>query len=135
MALPPHFLEATDSQPVTIYYCKAGVQSGQTVRIEQAGQRYTCAGVILRQVCASMVHDNSRGKAKASGARCVLHVTSGWILPIRWQGHGDESDPIELETAEANELLRRLLIFDECQGEENRYFTDLNDRHFFCKGS
>lgn len=71
---------ATPEAPVTVYYCKAGVKTGQTVRVAQPGREtVTLAGVVLHGVSGSMIHGNSTGKAKASGARCVLVCTAGSI--------------------------------------------------------
>ncbi len=74
---------ATPTEPVTIYYCKAGIPTGQTVRVTQLNQpTVSCSGVHLHGVTATMLHGNSRGKAKASGARCVLQIHSGNITII-----------------------------------------------------
>lgn len=76
-------LTATDAAPVTIYYCKAGVATGQTVRVSQGtAAPLTCSGVRLAGALGQMVHGNSKGKAKASGARCVLTLTSGSVEVI-----------------------------------------------------
>lgn len=72
-------LIATNEAPVTVYYCKAGIQTGTTVRVAQGKEVWHTAGVHITNATASMVHDNSKGKAKASGARCVLVLTSGEI--------------------------------------------------------
>ena len=72
-------LTATTAAPVTIYYCKAGVATGQTVRVSQTGPAIVCSGVRLAGAFGEMIHGNSAGKAKASGARCVLTLTGGSV--------------------------------------------------------
>lgn len=76
----PREWKATTSRPVTVYYCKAGVKTGETVKVEQGGDVFTCSGVLFSGVTGEMIHNNSRGKAKASGARCVFLATSGLIV-------------------------------------------------------
>ncbi len=78
IAVPATFT-ATDKAPVSIYYCKAGLKTGQTVRVAQGSAKVTCRGVALDGVSGTMIHGNSTGPAKASGARCVLRLTSGLI--------------------------------------------------------
>jgi hypothetical protein len=79
---------ATPANPVTVYYCKANLKTGDTVRIVQAREVRDCPGVLLTspfpsgKFQAKMIHGNSTGKAKASGARCVLVVTSGVITAV-----------------------------------------------------
>lgn len=78
---------ATAAEPVTVYYCKANLKTGLTVRIVQGRNVCDCAGVHLTSDLtgpfkAEMIHGNSTGKAKASGARCVLTVTYGTITPV-----------------------------------------------------
>jgi hypothetical protein len=77
---------ASPTDPVTIYYCKANIKTGNTVRIVQGRNINDCAGVHLTAsehgFHAEMIHGNSKGKAKASGARCTLIVTSGIITPV-----------------------------------------------------
>lgn len=77
---------ATPAEPVTIYYCKANLKTGNTVRIVQGRNVADTTGVTLTPsgigFHAEMIHGNSKGKAKASGARCVLLVTSGIITPV-----------------------------------------------------
>lgn len=75
---------ATPAEPVTIYYCKANLKTGNTVRIVQGRNVADCTGVHLTATpdglfSAEMVHGNSKGKAKASGARCTLIVHHGII--------------------------------------------------------
>lgn len=79
---PSGALTATPSSPVTIYYCKAGVRTGQTVRVSQGKSVTACSGVRLEAASGTMLHGNSTGKAKASGARCVLELVSGTITTI-----------------------------------------------------
>jgi hypothetical protein len=81
-----HFY-ATAAEPVTVYYCKANLKTGLTVRIVQGRNICDCAGVRFysedfAHFKAEMIHGNSTGKPKASGARCVLTVTEGIITPV-----------------------------------------------------
>ena len=75
-----------DAYPVTIYYCKAGKKTGLTIRVETNGFRFACTGVHLDasagRFAAEMLHANSTGKAKASGATCVLKITKGAVWMI-----------------------------------------------------
>lgn len=127
--IPPPILRATLAHPVTIYYCKAGIQTGTTVRVLHRGQVHACSGVLLHGAAASMTHDNSTGKPKASGARCVLTVTTGLIglshPAVTWRIHLEEKEAIALE----NDCL---IFFDEA-GEENLYYRDIFDRSYYCK--
>jgi hypothetical protein len=76
---------ATPAEPVTIYYCKANLKTGLTVRVVQGRNVSDCAGVTMRSTLGSgpfeaeMIHGNSQGKAKRSGARCTLIVRRGII--------------------------------------------------------
>jgi len=76
--LPP--ITASAEHPVTVYYCKAGIPTGQTVRVSSkpAGV-IACQGVKLDAVSGDMLNGNATGQAKSSGARCVLRLTSGTI--------------------------------------------------------
>jgi len=71
---------ATASSPVTVYYCKANLQTGNTVRIYQGSRSVDTHSVSIAGH-AEMTHDASTGRAKASGARCVLTITDGIIIP------------------------------------------------------
>lgn len=78
---------ATPAEPVTVYYCKANLKTGNTVRIVQGRNVNDCSGVKLTSdpgtpFDAEMIHGNSTGKAKASGARCVLLIRQGIITPV-----------------------------------------------------
>ena len=78
---------ATSAEPVTVYYYKANLKSGLTVRIVQGRNVCDCAGVrftgdLTGPFKAEMIHGNSTGKPKASGARCVLTVTYGIVTPV-----------------------------------------------------
>lgn len=79
---------ATRDYPVTIYYCKANLKTGNTVRIIQGRNVCDCPGVQFHSTLstgpfdAEMIHGNSTGKAKASGARCTLVVKQGIVTPI-----------------------------------------------------
>ena len=77
---------ATPDKPVTVYYCKANVKTGLTVRILHGKARLDCRGVELSGPApgfsAEMIHGNSTGPAKSSGARCVLKVTFGIVTPL-----------------------------------------------------
>lgn len=128
-----HILRATPAAPITIYYCKANVKTGLTVRLMQGKQIWDCCGVLLQAAHASMIHGNSTGKPKASGAHCVLEVTTGIVGLVAkhpqnkiWVSH-------ELEIDEMHALERDCLIFETERGQENRYFNDVFDRQFFCK--
>jgi hypothetical protein len=83
MNTPP--LRATNDFPISIYYCKAGIQTGQTIRVLQNGIVHTCSSIRLSSRLdtgpfdASMSHDNAKGKPKASGARCVLILNCGLV--------------------------------------------------------
>lgn len=70
-------------KPLVIYYCKANLKNGNTVRVVNKNftphQITDCKGVGLVTVQATMIHENSTGKAKASGAKCVLEVSSGIV--------------------------------------------------------
>ncbi len=72
-------LIATPTHPVTIYYCKAGIKTGLTIRLLHRGQVHQTADVTLANAQATMAHDNSTGPARRSGARCVLVVRQGEI--------------------------------------------------------
>jgi len=74
---------ATPDRPVTIYYCKANLKTGLTVRVVTPDASYDCRGARLHRVGAEIIHGNSTGKPKASGARCVLTATSGTIELIK----------------------------------------------------
>lgn len=78
---------AAHELPVTVYYCKANLKTGNTVRIVQGHNVCDCAGVTLSSeldtgpFLAEMIHGNSTGKAKTSGARCTLKVIRGIVTP------------------------------------------------------
>lgn len=126
--IPPPILRATIAHSVTIYYCKAGIQTGTTVRVEHRGQVHACRGVWMHGCNAGMFHNNSTGKPKASGARCVLTVTTGIVGLER-----GAVEPIHLEEAEAIALERDCLIFHEESGTENLYYRDVFGRNYYCK--
>jgi hypothetical protein len=65
-------IEATPTDPVTVYCCKAGITTGLTIRILHKGLVFQTSSVSLLNATAVMAHNNSTGKPKASGARCVL---------------------------------------------------------------
>jgi|GEM_PF-6645168 len=75
---------ATPDKPVTVYYCKANVRTGLTVRIVHDGKSVDTPGIRMsgRSFSAEMIHGNSSGKARKSGARCVLIVTRGTVSPV-----------------------------------------------------
>jgi hypothetical protein len=75
----PMLIEASLGNPVTVYYCKAGIQTGKTIRVLHAGIVHQTSSVAIHNANATMSHDNSKGKPKASGARCVLTMTHGKI--------------------------------------------------------
>lgn len=82
------FFTATADLPVTVYYCKSNLKTGKTVRIVQGHNVNDCAGVTFSSSLATgpfdaeMMHGNSTGRAKKSGARCVLLVRSGIVTPV-----------------------------------------------------
>lgn len=131
-----HILRATPAAPITIYYCKANVKTGLTVRLMQGKQSWDCRGVLLQAAHASMIHGNSTGKPKASGARCVLEITQGIVGLVHQPLYAGVVIPAvrhELEINEMHALERDCLIFETERGQENRYFDDVFDRRFFCK--
>ena len=71
---------ATEAAPVTVNYCKAGIPTGQTIRVEQSGNVTSHSRVEFIDVTGEMVQGNAKGKAKASGARCVFLATKGRFL-------------------------------------------------------
>lgn len=79
---------ATAAEPVTVYYCKANLKTGLTVRIVQGRNVYDCSGVRFSNspphgdFLGEMIHGNSTGKPKASGARCVLTIKHGIVTPV-----------------------------------------------------
>lgn len=83
-AVPLPVIHASHEMPVTIYYCKANVKTGKTVRICTGKTTIDCYGARLSggNFQAEMIHGNSTGKAKRSGARCTLIVRSGSVHPI-----------------------------------------------------
>lgn len=87
-AIDRSIFHASKAEPVTIYYCKANLRTGNTVRIVQGRNVCDTSGVRFSSSLATgpfeaeMIHGNSTGKAKASGARCVLTVTRGTVTPI-----------------------------------------------------
>ena len=86
--LDRNVFHATPAEPVTIYYCKANLKTGLTVRIVQGRNVSDTAGVTFSSTLAQgpfsaeMIHGNSTGKPKASGARCVLIVKNGTVIPL-----------------------------------------------------
>lgn len=78
-------LHATRANPVTVYYCKANVKTGLTVRVVRPGAIFDCKGVQLSSSLdngpfdAEMIHGNTTGKPKASGARCALIIHNGTV--------------------------------------------------------
>lgn len=70
--------------PLIVYYCRANISTtGKTVRVVDRNVRpqrvIDCRDVRLLNSHARMADGNSRGKAKASGARCVLEVIKGTV--------------------------------------------------------
>lgn len=72
-------LVAAADSPVVIYYCKAGIQTGRTIRVMQDRVVYETSRVTIAEAWGEMWHDNAKGKPKASGARCVLSLTVGAV--------------------------------------------------------
>jgi len=68
-------------EPITVYYCKARLSSGDPVRVYRGRGRHrevwNCTGIAMHNCSATMDLNNSATLAKASGARCVLLITSG----------------------------------------------------------
>jgi hypothetical protein len=127
--LPPPILRATPNNPAVVYYCKAGITSGKPVRVLHNKHVYECHGVNMRDVECSMHYDNSTGKPKASGARCVMTVTTG-LVGLEYP---HDTEPFHLEEAAAIALECDLLIFFEEAGEENLYYRDIFQRRYYCK--
>jgi hypothetical protein len=127
--MTPPILRATIAHPVIIYYCKAGIQTGTTIRVLHRGQVHACRGVWLHGANAGMFHDNSTGKPKASGARCVMTVTTG-IVGLEYP---HRVEPFHLEEKDAIALECDCLIFFEEAGEENLYYRDVFQRRYVCK--
>lgn len=73
---------ASKESPIQLYYCKANIKCGKTVIIEQDGLKVATAGVSFKKLHGSFCHQNSKGKAKQSGARNVLCITSGEVKTI-----------------------------------------------------
>ena len=78
---------ATPNRPVTVYYCKANVKTGLTVRVvvpwrsgfmSQPGEFLDCRGVRLIGVDSEMIHGNSTGKPKASGHEQAEAAALDW---------------------------------------------------------
>lgn len=138
--LPPPILRATPNNPAVVYYCKAGITSGKPVRVLHNKHVYECHGVNMRDVECSMHYNNSTGKPKASGARCVMIVSTGivGILPPPPKSKPLLAKPlledvIPLEEKDAIALECDLLIFFEEAGEENLYYRDIFQRRYYCK--
>ena len=71
-------------KPAFVYYCKAFKDTGKTVVVEYSDddgkrQKINVHGVTYHGLNGDMIDGNSKGKAKASGARCVMEVRSGVI--------------------------------------------------------
>jgi len=79
MSQPQHQWTASERLPVVVFYCKAGLPTGETVRVAQGGTKTSHRGVTFVNVSGEMIHGNSTGAAKASGARCVFRATAGTI--------------------------------------------------------
>lgn len=73
-------LRATPRQPVTIYYCKAGLADGMIIRLLCGRDRFAGTAVRMTDATSSMALDNSPGPAKRSGARCCQIVTQGSVF-------------------------------------------------------
>jgi hypothetical protein len=75
----PVILNASAAEPITIYYCKAGIKSGQVCRVQLAGVTFACSGVKFSHAVGCMLNNNSVGRPKRSGARCVLQLSAGHV--------------------------------------------------------
>ena len=75
--------KATPDNIVTVYYCKARLKDGVPVRTYQGeGSNRTAVdshGVRYRKVDALMELGNDHTLAKASGARCIMNITDGFV--------------------------------------------------------
>ncbi|MDG2124884.1 MAG: hypothetical protein P8J87_14370 [Verrucomicrobiales bacterium] len=71
-------------EPITVYYCKAKLATGNPVRVYRGRGRqrecWDCTGIEMSNCAATMDLNNSTTLAKASGARCVLIITSGDLI-------------------------------------------------------
>ena len=74
-----HNLIASADSPVVVYYCKAGIPTGRTIRITQGKETHQTSYVRLFSCDASMHHNNATARAKRSGARCTLNIDSGTV--------------------------------------------------------
>lgn len=70
---------ASVEHPVYLFYCKANICSGDTVVVMQDNQKHYCKGVSFHDLHGSFEHQNSVGKAKASGTRNCLKIVSGTV--------------------------------------------------------
>lgn len=73
-----------EDKPAQIYYCKAYLNDGKTIVVEYTNnegkrKRIRCDDWESLGANVKMSMDNTKGKAKASGARCALIVKSGTI--------------------------------------------------------
>lgn len=75
-------ITASPVRPAIVYYCKAGIPTGLTVRVLHAGALHQLRGVQLHAATAEMIDGNSPGIPKRSGARCVLLITAGQVTLI-----------------------------------------------------
>ncbi len=66
-------------KPAVIYYCKANIKTGTTVIFLHNGQRRALKGIRFHLVTGEMIHENSTGVPRKSGARCVFRVTQGTL--------------------------------------------------------
>lgn len=75
-----HTWIASEDEPVYLFYCKANIQNRQTVVIMQHNEKYYCSGVSFKGLCGTFEHQNSVGKARSSGSRNTLKITSGEVI-------------------------------------------------------
>lgn len=84
--MPQQIIVSRDQKPVIVYYCKANLKTNNPIRIIDPNYSpqmiIDCNDIRLQDAKCNMSLDNSTGKAKASGARCVLYVESGTIEVI-----------------------------------------------------
>jgi hypothetical protein len=75
------FWIASVDNPIYLYYCKANIQTGNTVVVVQGNEKHTCRGVSFTGLCGSFEHQNSGDvkHAKRQGARNVLKINLGRV--------------------------------------------------------
>lgn len=78
LAFVQEFRVTPADKPLTVYYCKTNLPSGNTIRICQGTKiLLDCRGISGSLEDFDLIHENSTGQAKASGANCVINVRAG----------------------------------------------------------